>query len=66
MRGDVTELDDPPPPSLLSPGVDHDVLSDLRVPGVGGDVERGPAVPVGEVGVGSKPDHESDDLETPS
>ena len=47
---------------LLPPGVDHDVLGDLRVAGVGRDVEGGPAVPVGEVGVGSEPDHKSDDL----
>ena len=48
---------------VLSPGVDHDVLGDLRVSGVRRDVQSGPAVPAGQAGVGPGPDQEPHHLQ---
>ena len=50
--------------SLLSPGVDHDVLSDLWVSSIGRDVQSWPAVSVAEVGVRPEPDHQPHDVQT--
>ena len=48
---------------LLAPGVDHDVLGDLGVAAVCGDVQSGPAIPVAQVGVGPAPHHQPHDVE---
>ena len=48
---------------LLSPGVDHDVLGDLGVAGVGRDVQSGPAVPAGQAGVGPGSDQQPHHVE---